>query len=1248
MTRICNYHWGSAALVGVLLLSSVSSSQGEVVTDGTVGPQRNLSGPNYLIDPGLGTTRGANLFHSFQTFNINAAESATFTGPDTIANVISRVTGGEVSNIDGLLRSEVGKADFYFINPAGVVFGPKARVDVPAAFHLGTADELRFEDGAVFSATNPNTSTLSAAPPDAFGFLSPQPASLTVNGSRLEFTPESRASLVAKDIAVQNGASLYSEGGDIRLTAVGDSSQTVDLTTSSASSPVSGSISIDDSSIGVSGYKGSETIELRGGDIEISNSVIAAHNGGVVDNGGRILLEANDVQVVNSLVHSWVFGAGRGNDILVVAGDLDINAANTEDGYSGLTTGVYYGASGKAGDVLVDAERVSLTDGGKLSSIADFGSLGSGGTVEVITGLLYIDNGGLSNRSTGIETSAELLASGNAGDIIVRADSLYIDGRGAPLTGISSYAQDLSAGDAGNVQVEVDGDIVLRNLAHIFSDTYGSGNAGTVLVKAAGDLEVLNGGVIRSYTDELGNAGIVQVQVGGAMVLRDGARISSDTFGAGDAGSVVVSSGDMRIAGDAQTGITSEAHVGSLGRAGPIIITVDELLELRDQGKISSTSFAGDAGRVQVRAGRLNMVGKGDPLEYTYISSDAGLEAFGVAGTVDIRVDGLMQLSDGALISAGSGGSATDSTAGSVVIHAGELDMNGGDAFALISAQSLFSAGDAGSVEITVDGAMKMHDATGVSATSQTTGLGGAVIVQADSLSLEGGVHEAEISSEAIGVGAGGSVQVTVNGLLELRQGGVISSGTFAEGDGGTIDIQSGRLYMAGNGSEWLTGITSAANSESSGFAGDIKVHIDGSLTILEGAQILADTFAGGDAGGIEIESGSLLIDGAGTTERYTGITSGTEPNSIGNAGTTHVLVHGQAELRGGGGISSATLAQGDAGEIFVQADELYIDGGISTIPSAISSEAGVAATGSVGNVDIRARRLVLSNGGEISIAAAQTQPTSKLATNPVRHILVQADDLLLQQGARITAESSGNVAAAAIEIQAANLLRMTDASAITTSAAEADGGPITIGGGTLWMTDSLITTSVEGEVGNGGNIDLNPEFLVMDGGFIQANTAAPGASGGDISIDTRALVASHGEVQVGGIDRLTFMPNSGLNIIQAASPAGNPGNINIIAPELDISGALASLSTGFVETARLISDPCADVASQSASSLVQGSRGGIPEGPDVPTSLSYMDDRLDRLLSEQHQASSTDGETISIPIKDEADSVDRCRGGSR
>ena len=96
--------------------------------DGTLGSAGNLElpGPDYDIRAEYGQQAGANLFHSFQQFNIHSDESATFTGPDSVRNIISRVTGGNASWIDGRLTSAIPGADLYMLNPAGLMFGPNA------------------------------------------------------------------------------------------------------------------------------------------------------------------------------------------------------------------------------------------------------------------------------------------------------------------------------------------------------------------------------------------------------------------------------------------------------------------------------------------------------------------------------------------------------------------------------------------------------------------------------------------------------------------------------------------------------------------------------------------------------------------------------------------------------------------------------------------------------------------------------------------------------------------------------------------------------------------------------------------------------------------------------------------------------------------------------------------------------------------------------------------------------------------
>jgi filamentous hemagglutinin family protein len=99
-----------------------------------------------------------------------------------INNVISRVTGGHPSEIDGTIRSTIPNADMYFLNPYGIIFKDNARLEVQGSFHASTADYLRLGDGGRFDASNPSASILNVAPIEAFGFLGNSVASISVEG----------------------------------------------------------------------------------------------------------------------------------------------------------------------------------------------------------------------------------------------------------------------------------------------------------------------------------------------------------------------------------------------------------------------------------------------------------------------------------------------------------------------------------------------------------------------------------------------------------------------------------------------------------------------------------------------------------------------------------------------------------------------------------------------------------------------------------------------------------------------------------------------------------------------------------------------------------------------------------------------------------------------------------------------------------------------------------------------------------
>ena len=130
----------------------------QVVVDNSFGNAGVLNGPNFKIPDTLGKTVGDNLFHSFSEFSLQTGQAATFTGPDSIQNILGRVTGANASEIDGLIRSEIAEANLYLLNPNGFLFGKNASVDVDGAFTLSTRESFNLGEDGSFNAVNPDQS----------------------------------------------------------------------------------------------------------------------------------------------------------------------------------------------------------------------------------------------------------------------------------------------------------------------------------------------------------------------------------------------------------------------------------------------------------------------------------------------------------------------------------------------------------------------------------------------------------------------------------------------------------------------------------------------------------------------------------------------------------------------------------------------------------------------------------------------------------------------------------------------------------------------------------------------------------------------------------------------------------------------------------------------------------------------------------------------------------------------------------
>lgn len=1167
-----------------------------IVTDGTVGPAESLTGPDYTVPALLGTQNGGNLFHSFQSFSIQNGESATFTGPETIENVISRVTGGEVSNIDGVLRSTVGSADFYFINPSGVVFGPNADVDVPAAFHVTTADELKFADGTVFSASEPSKSSLGISSPESFGFLNQRAVEIVVNGSTLMFKPGSEFSFSGNNVEITDAA-IGAEGGILKIIAQGENSDPAYV-------PIDGDTEINaqgtllvNSSLFLIRGDGGGSVQLGAGEAVFDDCDIVVQNTGEIDSDVSIYGLFSELDLLNGSVwRAETEGTGYSGDVLIYSDNLNMD-------YSGIENIVSLGSEGNAGKILVDVKNAIVLENG--SQIADY-SLGSGDadSVDVRAEGVRID-GGTEGMPTGIASGtyylgdagdvsvkvqgdlelvnggyviSNTLAGGDAGDVYVSSNNISMDGNGngSTFTGISTAAGLESSGNSGSLTIESDGTIEMYRGAQILNAAYSEGDAGLIKITAdsmkiddKGEAGLFTGISSSAYAESKGAAGDIGIYIKGPLEIYDGAVISSNTLSESTAGIVEISSGSLIIDNkgrDGQlTGITSSAESGSIGGGGSINLSIEDNLELYGGGQIISSTYSeGDAGHISVNAGSVRVENNASGL-FTLISSSAEAGSLGNAGSVSLNVIGDLEIYNGGQIITVSSG---EGDAGKISITANNVimdDMGVDEQLTVISSSALHgSKGNAGSVTVDVVNSMELYNGAEISSDTFSEGTAGNVEITAKKLTIDDKGNSEQFTGISSGSYTGsnkdaGSVTVNVQEMLELSDGAQISSSTYTSGNAGTVKIVAGDVRIFGGDNIQVTGISSSAYPSSQGNAGSVIIEADNDIELLDGAQIASSTFSSGDAGLIYISADNIIIrgDANGLLSR---ISSSAEIGSSGDASSVVLDVRESLQLLNIADIFSYTQSSGNGGSITINAGSILLEGEESGSVG-ITTSAFPGSAGNGGSITLNVKGLLeLKNNSQIL--------SSTFSSGKAGDIEINAENLNLDGG-------SG------------------DGIALVSSSAETES---TGNAGTVVLNvDHLLSFNNWSEVssstyssGNAGTINIYAETISMDSnlseyapGIFSIAQADSAGLVGDVEIRTDNLnMSKYGVITIAHLGTLSeavlsnFQP--GHILIKANKitmdknsqiSAFSSGNAPASAIEIDVAGTIVLSDVSFVST---------------------------------------------------------------------------------
>ncbi|MCC5605174.1 two-partner secretion domain-containing protein, partial [Nostoc favosum] len=847
-------YWG--AVVGIAMSVSVSfnCAIAQISPDGTLPINSNVTQDGNTFNITGGTQAGANLFHSFGEFSVPTGSTASFNNAVNIQNIISRVTGGSSSKIDGII-STLGTANLFLINPNGIIFGQNAQLNISGSFVATTASAIGFGNQGFFSASTPNNPELLVVNPSALLFNQIVAAPIENNSASLSVDNNRSLLAVGGDVSI-DGGSLNALGGRVELGGLA-AEGTVALNANSNNFSLNFPDNVARANVSLTNGAEVNVASGGGGSIAINAQDINVLGKSSLRAGISPLVGADDAQagdvtlsakgtvrIENSFIYNAVFGSGNGGSLRVDTGKLVI-----QDGAVATATI----SSGKAGDLVVNAsDSIELT-----------GSSSSNGTIDIDIDIPILNLFGLPSNFPVPFPIGLFSASLDVKPLLPK------NLRDNPF--LSSLP--IGSGDAGNVTIET-GRLIVSNGAVVSATTTSTGKGGDLTVKA--DLIELSGtsandsplsvfattnklpSSLRNDTDGLGSGGNLTIDTR-RLIVRDGAWVITGTDNKNPGGELPVTAGELTVnasesvelSGTSSDNIPSALVSGTQGpgNGNKLVINTKRLI-VSNGGIISAgTSSSGNGGELIINAtDSVELVG----------TSKQGLSASQIKDLIGFGGASVLNfVEDRPFPSGVISGTANTGDAGNLTIDTGRLLIQGG-AQASVSTINAGNAGElnvrASSIELSGTSleSPKPSDIEGRSllttAVSEgSTGKGGNITVSTNSLTITDG---AALTASTSGQKDAGDITISAESINLTGNGSVISAETTGQGAGGDLTLTTGNLAVEDGGK-----IT--VSSTGSGAAGDLKLNAN-SIYLNNAAKITADTTGGG--GNIFARSPLMLL----------------------------------------------------------------------------------------------------------------------------------------------------------------------------------------------------------------------------------------------------------------------------------------------------------------------------------------------------------------------------------------------------